>query len=139
MELPIELLEQELKRGTILHSNIFDNIDHGKFFAVIGEDKDKILGVFFVNSKINDFIKSKPKLLQLQYSLSSDDYEFLNYNSYLCCSDLIKIDKQKLAESLTAGRSEVKGSLLQKDLENILNNINNSKVFTEIEKQKYFR
>lgn len=138
MELPIELLEQELKRGAILHSNIFDNIDHGKFFAIIGEDEDKIVGVFFVNSKINNFIKTKPKLLQLQYCLSSKDYGFLNYNSYLCCSDLVKIDKKTLVQSLVAKRSEIKGELLEEDLKIILDNINNSKVFTEVEKQKYF-
>lgn len=139
MELPMAILEQGLKRGTILHSSIFDSIDHGKFFAIIGENENKIVGAFFVNSKINDFIKTKPKLMQLQYCLSSKDYGFLNYDSYLCCSDLVKIDKETLLQSLSAGRSEIKGSLLKEDLKNILNNINNSKVFTELEKQKYFR
>jgi hypothetical protein len=30
MELPIELYEKEVRRGRIIHSYNFENIDHGK-------------------------------------------------------------------------------------------------------------
>ncbi|MBQ8222621.1 MAG: hypothetical protein IJZ87_04645 [Bacteroidales bacterium] len=139
MQLPIKLLEQELKRGAILHSNIFESIDHGKFFAIIGEDDNNVVGAFFVNSKINDFISTKPKLLELQYKLHCTIYKFLNYDSYLCCSDLIKIDKTSLAQSISKGKSTIKGNLIEEDLKNILNNVNKSKIFSEQEKNKFFK
>lgn len=36
-----------IKRGVILHSTIFEYIDHGKFFVIIGEDEDNYIGLFF--------------------------------------------------------------------------------------------
>lgn len=35
MDIPNSLLEKQIDRGTILHSTMFKNIDHGKFFVVI--------------------------------------------------------------------------------------------------------
>ena len=46
MELPIALTENLIERGAILHSDIFADIDHGKFFAIIGVDKDFVAGFF---------------------------------------------------------------------------------------------
>ena len=96
MELPVTVISSEIKRGCILHSNDFDKIDHGKFFAIIGEDGDNVVGAFFINSKINSFIFSKPKMLNLQYLLSCRKYTFLNYDSYLCCSKMITMNKSSL-------------------------------------------
>ena len=98
-----------------------------------------MIGTFFVNSKINDFISTKPKLLELQYPLHCTIYQFLNYDSYLCCSDLIKIDKTSLAQSICKGESMIKGNLIEEDLKKILNNVNKSKIFSEQEKNNFFK
>ena len=42
-----------IKRGTILHSDEFDYVDHGKMFVVMGEDDTQLYGFFFINSDIN--------------------------------------------------------------------------------------
>ncbi len=42
MILPDSLL---IKRGVILHSTIFEYIDHGKFFVIIGEDEENYIGL----------------------------------------------------------------------------------------------
>lgn len=39
-----------IKRGTILHSDEFDYVDHGKMFVVMGEDDTQLYGFFFINS-----------------------------------------------------------------------------------------
>ena len=36
MELPTSLIEHTIHRGTIIHSYGFTDIDHGKFFVVVG-------------------------------------------------------------------------------------------------------
>ena len=59
MILPNSLL---IKRGVILHSTIFEYIDHGKFFVIIGEDEENYIGLFFINSK--------HKLLQSQTGIA---------------------------------------------------------------------
>ena len=53
MELLATIISDQLKRGCILHSAEFAQIDHGKFFAIIGEDGDNVVGAFFINSKIH--------------------------------------------------------------------------------------
>lgn len=53
MELPTILIEEVVRRGQILYSDIFEEIDHAKFFVVIGVTEDAIAGFFYINSEIN--------------------------------------------------------------------------------------
>lgn len=139
MELPATIISDQLKRGCILHSAEFAQIDHGKFFAIIGEDENNFIGAFFINSKINSFISSKPKMLSLQYLLSHKRYTFLNYDSYLCCSEMIPINKSSLVEGLKEQRTTIKGELVADDLENILQMVRSSDIYTELEKEIFFK
>ncbi len=65
MELPTVLIEKVVMRGQILHSDIFEGIDHAKFFVVIGVSEDAIAGFFYINSEINRHINTKPEQLQI--------------------------------------------------------------------------
>lgn len=53
MELPVNLVSTLIERGQILHSDIFDDIDHPKFFVVIGVSDKEVAGFFYINSNIN--------------------------------------------------------------------------------------
>lgn len=44
MEIPDLLIESKIDRGVILHSTMFENIDHGKFFVVVGINADYVAG-----------------------------------------------------------------------------------------------
>ena len=76
MELPSELLQVLVERGQILYSNIFTNIDHPKFFVIIGVTEDEVAGFFYINSRINTNVNAKEEQLRLQYPISKDDYDF---------------------------------------------------------------
>lgn len=52
MEFP-QAADLLLQRGSIFHGDLFHGIDHGKFFAVVGEDGNDLIGAFFINSEIN--------------------------------------------------------------------------------------
>lgn len=69
MELPLQLLQQGITRGSILLSDCFVDIDHAKFFAVVGVYEDRIAGFFFINSRIHPVIVAKPDMLAMQYLL----------------------------------------------------------------------
>lgn len=69
MEIPDLLIESKIDRGVILHSTMFENIDHGKFFVVVGINADYVAGFFFINSNINIHIKDKQEQLDMQYPL----------------------------------------------------------------------
>ena len=135
MKLPAALF---IDRGGILHSDTFDNIDHGKFFVVIGKNDDGYVGFFFINSNIHP-INQKPEQMKMQYLLRKSDYGFLNYDSFLCCTEIQTIEKDKLDESLAQGRTIVKGVLKSEHIEEVLEMVRNSKLFTEVEKETFFK
>ena len=78
-------------------------------------------------------------MLNLQYLLSCRKYTFLNYDSYLCCSEMIPINKSLLVEGLKEKRTVVKGELFTDDLENILQIVRNSDLYTDFEKETFFK
>lgn len=126
-----------IKRGVILHSTIFEYIDHGKFFVIIGEDEDNYVGLFFINSNINYF-NHKQELLEMQYPLLKRDYKFLDYDSFLCCTEITLLDKKELSDSFSTKVTEYKGVLQQEHLDDVLTLVRNSKLFTDEEKEIYF-
>ena len=70
MDLPISLIDDcFVKRGQILHSDIFEDIDHPKFIVIIGVSQTEVAGFFYINSKINRFINTKTEQLLMQYPI----------------------------------------------------------------------
>ena len=112
MDIPVEILaENGIKRGVILHSNIFDDIDHGKFFVVVGVTKDYIAGYFFINSNIHKYIQSKPEQLDMQYIMKHSDYDFLRYDSFLSAVKVNEISCERLAISMLKGITRIAGQI----------------------------
>lgn len=77
MDLPASLLNSCIKRGSILLSDCFEDIDHSKFFAIVGIFEDKIAGFFFINSRIHPILEKKPAMFAMQYLLKKKDYEYI--------------------------------------------------------------
>lgn len=127
-----------IRRGTVFHSTIFEEIDHGKFFVVIGENDNELVGFFFINSWVNDFIQRKPEMAKLQFPIAQSDYNFLSHNSFLNCSALTTIDKRKLSDSIASGETTIKGQLTNNDIDAILGKVRESKLFSKIEKETFF-
>lgn len=123
-----------INRGDIFHSYGFPFIDHGKFFVVIGQNDEEIIGAFFINSNIRNFLQTKPKLLALQVSLNGNEYSFLNYDSFLDCSQIIRISKNDLNTDLSAGIASFRGRLNSNDLATVMTLVRASDVFSDAEK-----
>ena len=124
-----------VNRGDIYHSSGFPFIDHGKFFVVIGQNEEEVIGAFFINSNIRNFLLTKPKLLALQLGLGSDNYPFLNYNSFLDCSQIIRVAKAVLDSDIAAGIASFRGKLHPEDLDSVLSLVRDSDVFSDSEKE----
>lgn len=139
MDLPLQITETLIERGSILHSRDFDGIDHGKFFVVIGENDNGYIGFFFVNSNINDFLKTKPRFAELQYPISPKNYDFMTHDSFVDCHEIRTIQKTKLSAHISNNRASFKGVLKKEDLAGILIKVSNSKVFSRMEKDTYFK
>ncbi|MDE7420202.1 MAG: hypothetical protein K2N35_08335 [Muribaculaceae bacterium] len=138
MDLPLELLQSRIERGTILLSDSFEDIDHAKFFAVIGIYKNMIAGFFFINSRIHPIISSKPELFAMQYQLRRKDYDFLRYDSFLGANELQTRSVSSIAKSMKDGQTSIVGKLTEYDLNAVLDACRNFDLFSTKEKRQFF-
>lgn len=138
MELPSELLQVLVERGQILYSNIFTNIDHPKFFVVVGVTDDEIAGFFYINSRINTNVNTKEEQLRLQYPISKDDYDFLSHDSYISATNVVTLPKNVIVQSMQQGQTLVKGKRLNYHMNDILNKVRSSRLFSKIIKDRFF-
>lgn len=138
MQLPSQLVNDFIKRGSILHSTDFKDIDHGKFFVIIGVTDEYIAGFFFINSRIHPSIMGKSEQLAMQYPLKASNYRFLKYDSFLSASTIIKKSNLEIAKSIEFSMTTFKGSLNQEDLDNVLEMLRASKLYSKKEKEQFF-
>ena len=133
------LAEVYIKRGSILHSREFEGIDHGKFFVIVGEDKDDLYGFFFINSNINPYLQNRPSLYQMQIPLNQENYsDILTHNSFLDCHAITPISKTKLKGQFGEGKAQYKGELTEEDLDVVMRTVRESDLFSDYEKETYF-
>lgn len=137
MELPIDVIERNLSRGDILLSE-FKDIDHQKFFVVMGISEDKICGFFFINSGINRYLLNKKEQLAMQYPLRKADYHFLRYDSFLCASSVQEHPLKSIVEGIRNNRTKIIGKLKDEHISEILSMVNSSVIISRYHKKRYF-
>ena len=137
MELPIQVITQNIQRGDILLSD-FDGIDHRKFFVVMGINEAKVCGFFFINSNIQRAIFNKQELLDMQYPLKHSDYPFLKYDSFLCASSVIERSVEAISKGIDDGTTTIIGRLKDEHIEDVIDMVRNSKVISNKQKQMFF-
>ena len=138
MELPSELVKILVERGQILYSNIFANIDHPKFFVVVGVTEDEVAGFFYINSRINTNVNTKEEQLRLQFPISKDDYDFLGHDSYISATNVVTLPRDVIVRSMQSGQTLIKGKLLDNHMNDILNKVRSSRLFSKITKDRFF-
>lgn len=107
MELPQTLQGRIIERGAILHYAGFNNIDHGKYFVVLGVFENRLAGFSFINSNINERVIKGQEQLELQYPMRPCDYPFLKHLSFLCASDIEQYEISELMNHYDNGRIKV--------------------------------
>lgn len=131
------LLSSSIKRGAILHSYMFQYIDHGKFFVVVGISEDKLAGFFFINSNINKFHERSQDFMNAQILLRKEDYDFLNHDSFICATKFTEIKTSQIVKSIQEGQTKFVSELNKKDLQTLITSVRNSRLFTTTQKKKY--
>lgn len=138
MEIPSLLIESQIERGTILHSTMFENIDHGKFFVIVGVSEEYVAGFFFINSKVNIHIEGKQAQLDMQYPLRKQDYSFLHHDSFLCATRIEKIERSRLAETIASRVATIIGNMKNEHMDELLEKARESILFSKIQKKQFF-
>ena len=110
-----------------------------KFFVVVGEDADCIVGYFFINSNINRYVQRQKLLFDMQMQIKRSNYPFLAYDSFIGAHELKTISKTTLSNELQSGETQIKGRLTDDDLNRLLDFARSSDIFSQYEKDTYFR
>jgi hypothetical protein len=139
MELNASAYSAMIKRGVVLLSS-FEDIDHKKFFVVIGEGENDVVGFFFINSNINRYIGKIEKFRNMQMHIKHSTYPyFLTHDSFIGGHKLMKIPKSTLARQIQSGEAQYRGELTPEDLERLLDNLRSSSIYPATYKKTFFK
>lgn len=127
-----------MRRGNIFIAS-FGHIHHPKFFVVIGEDDNCVIGAFFINSEVNRFIIRTKVSEELQISISNTDYSFLDHPSFIDCSKIIKIKKEEFIKGINVQEIQFKDTLKEHHIQYILEKVRNSTLYNKSDKDTYFK
>lgn len=73
-----------------------------KYFVVVSIDPDPIL--FFINSKLNDFVRNNLNLYPYHTSIKVSEHGFLKYDSWVdCCDPCIEFNFDGIEQDMKYG------------------------------------
>ena len=88
------------------------NINYDKYIVLIGFDKDNIdCGAVVINSEINENLFPTNYLKSLHVEIDVQNHSFLEYNSFINCSEIKTYQKQQLIDSNNKLNLELKESI----------------------------
>ena len=105
-----------------------------KYIVIIGFTPEGIaVGALLINSKI-DPSKRSPEMLDCQYPMLLRNYpHILEYDSWLDCSDIFELSKEKISER----EGRLKGCLTTEDKEHVLEFLKETDVFDIVTKRRF--
>lgn len=137
MELPQSLKSRIIERGAILHYAGFKDVDHGKYFVVLGVFENRIAGFSFINSNINPRAIMGREQLELQYPMRPCDYPFLKHLSFLCASDIEQYVVSELISCYDNGSVKVISQMKPEHLQEILDVCRKSRIIRKADKKRF--
>ncbi|WP_420187652.1 hypothetical protein M1B74_03400 [Bacteroides pyogenes] len=101
-----------------------------KYFVVLGFDDDgNVYGGVIFNSYIN--INLPPFVQAMQHPVKGKDYEFLSHDSYIDCSSIKAVKKNKLLKSSSLG------TLNTEDVSSVCEKIKHNSRISKIELKRF--
>jgi len=109
-----------------------------KFIVILGIDACRVsVGTLFINSEVNSNVIRSPEQRKLQYTLTASKYNFLNYDSKINASVIIKRDLDLMIKILIARNGILQGMIEISDFDYIRSIMAESKLFSKAEKQEF--
>jgi hypothetical protein len=109
------------------------NKRQSKFFIIIGNDAEgNAMGVIFVNTEPHPRVSYEAEFINTQYYILKRVYpDFLEYDSYVDCSQIRRLDNLRMQ------KCQFVGALIETDLEIIMDILINSETIPLKQKKKY--
>ena len=105
-----------------------------KRFIILGRDSAKqYIGAIFINTNVNFKVINSQELLELQYPVKKDGNDYLNWDSFVDCSKLIKLEFEHVKTAIVAKPDCVLGMVKKEDLEIIYTLVKSSPNISQAE------
>lgn len=93
-----------------------------KRLIVVGESPDRSqVALVYINSKLNKKVHRKRKAQKLHKFFEAKDRDFLDWSSYVDCTQLIMIEKDKIKQAVVKSPSRVIGWISDFDFNSLKN------------------
>jgi len=106
-----DYIDRHLKPGQVLYLfSTFTDPHKDKYLVLVHQDAEPLL--FVINSRVSEFIRSQPDLLQSQIPLKVSDYAFLDHDSFLKCGQVItEFHEAAIRQQVEAQVGRLRGEL----------------------------
>lgn len=136
------LIRAKIKPGSIIHIFCdFIRDPKNKFCVIVHADfEEDYLLFFLVNSEIPPFIQKNEAMNRCQLVLKQEDYSFFSKTvSHLNCAELHDdLDVEFVIDHLLSIPEDYKGMLLDKEIEEIIQIVNETKTIGDYDKNLIF-
>ncbi len=114
------------------------NISYDKYIVLIGFDKEHLdCGTVIINSEINENLFPTNDLKSLHVEIDVQNHSFLEYNSFINCSEIKAYPKQQLINLLKTNPERLVGNISVDVLKKVHITLMNAKTITNFEKKKF--
>lgn len=120
--------EQNITVGTVIKCFVRNtNPPKEKRFVVLGIDTNgNLIGVVYINSDINWKVIRTEELAQLQHFVTKENNDYLDWDSYIDCSDLFELSYEEVNTSIQNKPQNVLGTVDANDLKTIKEHVKKS-------------
>jgi hypothetical protein len=131
--------ERNLAVGTVLRTFVPEtNPPKVKYFVVLGTTRDKVVfGIVLINSRVNPYIFRDPLVRSWHILLKAADYDFLDHDSYVDCTQIFEKDSRLLHGSVRDMPEIVVGNLSRIDLSAIMSAIKAATTIAANDKRRF--
>lgn len=129
-------IENSLVPGGVFYLSCgFTNPPKEKYVVLVHLDDEPL--IFVVNSKIHQFIVSRPDLNRCQVKLNADDYPFLSHDSYLDCSNPItEMTRNEIVGQVRSDLDRIIGVLNDITLAEVIEVVNSARTISQDQKRR---
>ena len=107
-----------------------------KFLIFVGIFEESTPLFIVINSKVHTLIENNPDLRICQVKMKSSEYEFLDYDSFANCADVIdSFDIQEIINQISDNPDIDKGMITQDTIKKIRNVVKRAKTISSIYKE----
>jgi hypothetical protein len=128
-----DFADSSLVTGSVIKMHVnHTNPPKTKILIIVGKNDTDLLAAVIVNSNINFKAIRNQVVIDMQYPIQRINNSFLNYDSFVDCTDYFSYSLQAIREKFKSKSCYFMGQIATNDLQEILSLLSKSSIITPI-------